>query len=768
MENGPHDLTRRELLSAAAILCASAGSMPAGPEGGSAVPGPRTRVGPHLGVPTFYVDDVPATVPAFETYVPEARYFRQMADAGCRVFSFSANLGAGFRPACWLGPDRWNFSDVDLLARRVLDARADALILPRIFIQTPPWWLETHPDETREVESVRDGNSTRRRTPEFPSIASEVWRRDMAAGLRRLVEHIQTSDYGPRIFGYMLTGMCTEEWYHWGVNSGEAGDYSPAAHGAFRNWLRGRYTDVESLRQAWGDPKVDFDSAAVPSGARRRGNPARTFRDPHDEAAVIDHDLFHSEIIPKTIDHFAAAVKEVTRGRKVVGAFYGYMFEFGGDPQFGHNALGRYVRSPHVDFMMVTSSYARRGLGQGADYLRSPAGSLALHGKLWYHDDDVVSYLFPTVLKRLGLKEGFGPGTIQQYGENLGVTRSLEETSWMYRRNAGFTLGNGLYQSFFDLHGGYYDDPGLLSELARIVRVLGDSAQADRSSVAQIVLVADEASGAYLSFANGAYARSLSETQPVLAKLGAPVDMVLVDDLEHLDTSRYRLFLFFHTYHLTRAQRALIRQKTHRLGVTHLWFYAPGYFEGQTRSADAMRELTGLKIQAGPPDDSASLRIELTASDHPLAAALRRLGHRTIGPEGLLARRFWVSDEAAAVLGTLPRTGQAALASKQVDGITSIYAVTSLLLPAFYREVARSAGVHLYGERDDTLYVCRSYLTVNADGAGLRTFRLPQRSDVIDPFDSRVLERNVDSFQLALRDRETRIVRIAPAGGGRA
>ncbi|HKM82183.1 MAG TPA: hypothetical protein VJY15_14630 [Candidatus Acidoferrum sp.] len=174
---------------------------------------------------------------------------------------------------------------------------------------------------------------------------------------------------------------------------------------------------------------------------------------------VIDYYLFYNEIIPETIGHFARTVKDVTRGTKVVGAFFGYMFEFGGDPEFGHNALGCLARSPNLDFMLVTSSYGHRQLGLGADYLRSPALSLALHGKLWYHDNDVVSSKFPDVIKRLGLKEGFGPGTIQQTGENLGATRTTQETAWMYRRNAGFALGHGLFTSLFDLHDGYYDDP---------------------------------------------------------------------------------------------------------------------------------------------------------------------------------------------------------------------------------------------------------------------------------------------------------------------
>ena len=649
----------------------------------------------------------------------------------------------------------------------MLAARPDGLIMPRIFLETPSWWLEQHPEEAQVLDHGRRvytpaADSRAGRT--YPSIASPVWRRDMAAGLRRLIEHIQESDYASHIFGYMITGMMTEEWYHWSIHTGELSDYSAPMHAAFRAWLRRKYGDAASLRAAWADPRADFTTAVVPSKADRQRDRARMFRDPAREMPVIDYYLFYNEIIPDTIDHYAATVKQATGGTKVVGAYYGYFFEFGGDPEFGHNALGRLIRSTNLDFMLVTSSYGHRHLGRGADYLRSAGGSLPLHGKLWYHDNDVVSSRFPEVLKRLGAREGFGPGAIQQTGENLGATKSTEETAWMYRRNAGFALGHGLYESLFDLHGGYYDDPEILRELARLYRVLGASASHDRTSVAEVLLVSDEATGSYLTFENAAYARSLVETQPVLAKLGAPVDAVLVDDLDRIDPARYRLVVFFHTYHLSRVQRDLIRHRLLRPGLSVLWLYAPGLFDGHRASVSAMSELTGLHIEPAATTGPRALTIALTQADHPLGTALRAAGLATLGHPDLRGQAFGVRDPGATVLGTLPGTDLASLAVKRVDGVTTYYAVTSLLPPVFYRALARASGVHIYNDRDDTLYASRSYLTVNADGPGLRTLRLPRRCDVIDPLSERTLHHDVDTFMAELRDKETLLVRLAPRG----
>lgn len=58
------------------------------------------------------------------------------------------------------------------------------------------------------------------------------------------------------------------------------------------------------------------------------------------------------------------------------------MYEFAGDPEFGHNAIGRFLASLNLDFMAVTANYFNRQSGIGGDYARSPAASVRLQNKL--------------------------------------------------------------------------------------------------------------------------------------------------------------------------------------------------------------------------------------------------------------------------------------------------------------------------------------------------------------------------------------------------
>lgn len=167
----------------------------------------------------------------------------------------------------------------------------------------------------------------------------------------------------------------------------------------------------------------------------------------------------------------------------------------------------------------------------GGDYARSPAWSVRLHGKLWYHDNDVVSFLAPQVLGRVGISDGEREErSVRHHLTVLGYTPTVEQTRWMYRRSMGFALASGAYESYFDLHGGYYDHPELMAEVERLNRLAARSARWDRRSSAQVLVVADEASCSYASFRSELLGQALRDTQPRLIKIGAPADHILLGD----------------------------------------------------------------------------------------------------------------------------------------------------------------------------------------------------------------------------------------------
>ena len=112
-------------------------------------------------------------------------------------------------------------------------------------------------------------------------------------------------------------------------------------------------------------------------------------------------------------------------------------------------------------------------------------------------------------------------------------------------------------------------------------------------------------------------------------------------------------------------------------------------------------------------------------------------------------------------LGRLEGRKDVVLAIKRLKDWTSVYTLNPVLPAAFLRTLARSAGLHLFNDRDDTLYASRSYLAVNADGSGNRTLRFPSPADLFDPFTGQPLARHVSSFSRDLRDKETLLIRYA-------
>jgi hypothetical protein len=232
-----------------------------------------------------------------------------------------------------------------------------------------------------------------------------------------------------------------------------------------------------------------------------------------------------------------------------------------------------------------------------------------------------------------------------------------------------------------------------------------------------------------------------------------------MNDLDRVDIDRYKLIIFLNPYNITDEDRRLIEKRVKQKDKVVMWCYAPGLFNESETSIAGMVELTGMEIIPSENCELVAPRIELTDGKHSLSREMIKAGLSVIGPDTKSCQLFAVRDSSVTALGTLPGTEHVTFAIKHFDDWTSIYAISPMMPPSFYRSLARYSGIHIYNEMDDTLYASKSYLTICADEAGTRTIRFPGRCDVFDPFTNEKIYENVTQFTRDFQENEVLLIR---------
>ena len=285
----------------------------------------------------------------------------------------------------------------------------------------------------------------------YAVVASPVYRRDAAARVAALVEHLE-SKFGDRMAGYHPCGQNTGEWFYQDTWENRLNGYAPADTKGWRTWLRARYGSDAALQAAWRDAAATLDAAAVPTPAQRRASPTGVLHAPATQKALIDFADFQQQAMADLVCELAHAARQASRGRKLVVFFYGYAFEFGtirlGPATCGHYALRRVLDCPDIDVLCSPIAYFDRGIGGSAPAMTA-AESVALAGKMWLVEDDTRTYL----------GSGGFPGQYEG-------ARDLAETRTMLRRNLAEEATRNFATWWMDLGmTGWFNDPRMWEEM---------------------------------------------------------------------------------------------------------------------------------------------------------------------------------------------------------------------------------------------------------------------------------------------------------------
>jgi hypothetical protein len=522
----------------------------------------------------------------------------------------------------------------------------------------------------------------------------------------------------------------------WGANEDQWVDYSPVNTTAFRQWLSRKYGAVSRLREAWNDAMATLDTAAIPTKAARMRTALGSLRDPAQEQPVIDFYLFNSDSVAETICELAGAVKQITERRKIVGVFYGYTLQLCGEQRqqnAGHLALEKVLASSDVDFLCSPTSYAFRQVGgEGTSHFMSLLGSVRLHGKLWFDENDIRTSISRGPVGEWGRPENIAGDILQQDKELANV----------------FTHGAANW--WFDVGGNRYDDPVLMRRIGELTAKASEVVQCDRSAADEVAMVVDERSLCYLRPGDPLGTWLLLQQLPALCRIGSPVGHYLVSDLSRI--ADRKVFLFMTNFAPTAQDRAAI-DALKKDGRVLVFFYAPGVYRDGKLDEAAMTELTGitLRMSKEPAELQPTLRPGLALTDG-LGGVKCGVGHKAFPV-------CYAEDPLATVVGTL-LDGRAGIVVKPQQGWTAVFSAVPMLPAPLLRRIARLGGVHEYIDTEDVVWASRELLAVSVREPGQRRIRLPRAGKVKDLYTGRDIGRSADYFEATFAPRCTRLFRI--------
>ncbi len=588
-----------------------------------------------------------------------------------------------------------------LLAKSV-ETDPEAQVVFRLVFVAPKGWEERYSDAAYSDQTGRSAE---------PSVCdSEYW--DVAR--RSLVEFVRRMRIAPSADHIVGIHLERGEWFS---PEGVGYDSSPAATRGFREWARTRYLNDEvALRAAWFDGEATFDKLEVPEFHGHANEASKFIRVSRRERPWVDYHLFLSDATVHRISDLAYAVKEASEGRFLVGASYGYTFEWS-HPSSGHLSLGKLLRTPEIDFIAGPPSYRSREPG-GAAPFPSPIDSFPLNGKLYISEED-----FKTSIGEYREPDDFNPV--------IKTPQALESVHW---RGIGAALAHASGVCWMDLWGNGWLKTASIWDRGARARELLTQRMAAPFGPPDVAVFIDERALAYL-VDETSFALLVQNVRESVLRSGLSAGFYLLSDLAHRETfPESKLYIFLNAWDMRPEHRAAIKGRLQRDGKVLFWLYCAGLFDTGRESLERAREVTGIALKPQPFHSKTGTTV-LNRRD-PLSEAFPDRG--LIGGARLEPSYFAIPEDAN-VLGEYSQTGLPSFVVREFsDGEDpgkswkSVFMGEPVVSPALVRALGQLAGAHIWNYQDDVVHVRPPFLAVHCTGSGSRTLMLPNQWSAYD------------------------------------
>ncbi len=686
---------------------------------------------------------------AYRSYRPTTELIRGFSSTGLRLANVThtgmlctLDVPYSLFGEVWTGPEQFDWKAFDAQMKMFEANAPGAYYNIAVQLDTRDWYLAAHPECSNSFWNLVE------------TAGHEPWRADTAASLQAFLRQIEAR-YGDRIFAYSLLCGSSTEWY---TNSQGRGRPEAA--------IRQHPIKTAAFRKFTGDP-----TATMPPLDVLQRTSHGIFRDPVVDAEALRYWRFHHEIIGDAILYFARKAQEVLQHRKLLGLFYGYLTQLNSERllQEGHLGYERVWRSPDIDMIYAPAKYGAPRSFEGASGYLLTVDSLDLHGKLVFHEVDHTTHIARDTVEN-GRKI---PGGNTKLPDAFASRQVL-------RREFVLTRVNRTALWWFDFLGGNYASAEMMAMVSELVRAQHRLRDVPMRSVAEIAVFGDVPSMYHINARSSIADDLLVRPPDELARIGAPYDIYNFSDLDHahMPWDRYKICIFLNPFVISREKQAFLRSKVQRSGRTLLWIYAPNYIQKDRFSVEAISDITGIKLVRRVEEGSAvTVRAEGifarigAAMQYGFTPGLKTGEQRDqtfdMRSNSLLetAPLFEVRDEAARTCGVYDSNGASALALKKFETHTSIYSAVGNLPAPLYREIVRSAGVHIYYEGRDPVYINNRLLGIHMQGDATPTITLPLRKScrLVDIFDGGEVRAEGGMCQLPFQRGATKLYLLADA-----
>jgi hypothetical protein len=696
--------------------------------------------------------------------------YGELGKRGLSVIRVENTRGGPGMGGQWIGPGQYDFAGVDEAIYAALKQNPNAQIFFKIGGLYPPrWWGDAHPDEvvadsmgwslsifdeygySRLWGPMRDGvlgnahqalyadnlwlinQGGKANTTYFPSPASNAYRRDIKNYLTALRRHIESQPYGKAVVGYHLDWGHDEQW-GWPVTGAEDGivgqknqgaprllDYSSPMHAYFRAFLRSKYHSDQALREAWNQPSVTLDTAAIPAVGQRApkysDNPqenvgVKYLLDPRTERPVIDYNICFGRVVGELLNELGMAVKAAAPRKVITSAYFQDMVR-----DLGHDLV---VNGTGLD-ITVGPHYEAREIGQSGITPHLP-DSYRLHNKIELTEVD--HRVFPTVCR--------------SYKDNQVFETPRKSISVLQREYARQICG-GQGAWTLDMGQGWFTQPIIADTLGDIHRVFERAMAHDRASVAKMAVFIGDYS--YHTMASQGYCTRIyflvNYLRAALSQAGVPIDLYRLSDLPAV-SDRYTVFIFPFAYGLTDQERAAIDRLKQR-GNLLVFGPAAGYVGSHQLAVTQVEQTIGMTVRQ---DDHLPWTVKLL-DQHPITRNLAGyMGSDEADHRMTAFPMFYITDPKAEPLGHYvgDGAGKIGMAFQDHGSWQSVYLGSmGLFPPELFRNLAQYKRLHVYSTDGDVMFFAKSLIAVHASTDGVKTLNLPAACEVRSLWDNQSL-----------------------------